>query len=101
MTEPISAEAELQMMMPSQSARARVSAEAVTCSEMWAWSTHVVSTPRVSAAASIMRFTSLPRVSVELQMEMPILIGSSFAAKDVADRLSMRVRTMISARALV
>ena len=72
--EVISESAELQMTMPLQPAAQSVSTEAVTCSETWPWSTVVISTPRMSAAFWMMSTESLPRASVELQIETPILI---------------------------
>ena len=72
----ISESAELQTTMPLQPAAQRVSMEAVTCSETWPWSTVVISTPRMSAAFLMMSTESLPRASVEDQIETPILIFS-------------------------
>jgi hypothetical protein len=72
MTDVISADAELQMMMPSHPAALSVSADAVTCSEICPWSTYMMSTSNAFAAASRINLHWLPNVSVELQMETPI-----------------------------
>src|SRR5690554_1538317 len=77
------------MMNPSTPAATSVSADAVTCSEMCPWSTYMMFTSRALAAASSIRFTWLPRVSVLLQIETPIngfLTAAAFSPLPPANR---------------
>ena len=73
------------MMIPSHPAAHNCSTEAVTCSDTCPWSTYITFTPSASAALSMIFLHWLPRTSVELQIDTPMVMSSSAATGTAAD----------------